>query len=84
MGWITVLGFSAAFLTTLAFLPQVLKVFKTRHTKDLSLGMYVVLVAGILLWLTYGLLIHDLPIVLANSVTFVLASSILVLKLIYK
>lgn len=74
-------GLVAGALTTSAFLPQVWRIWKTRSTKDISLGMYVVFVTGVGLWLIYGLLIGSLSVIAANAVTFVLALFILVMKL---
>lgn len=84
MNLITVLGLIAATCTTISFLPQAIKVIKTKHTKDLSLGMYIILTSGILLWLIYGILIGDLPIILSNCVTLIFTTSILYLKIKYK
>lgn len=78
---ITVVGFIAAGLTTFSFLPQALKTLKSKHTKDISLGMYAMFTTGIGLWLVYGLLLMDWPIILANIVTLALAGVILILKL---
>ena len=78
---ITLLGLAAAFCTTLAFVPQVVKTWRTRSTTDISLGMFLVLVIGIALWLAYGVLLGDVPLIAANLVTLVLAGTILVLKL---
>jgi MtN3 and saliva related transmembrane protein len=78
---ITALGLLAALLTTAAFLPQVLHTLATRDTRGISLRMYVIFVAGVLLWLLYGLLTRDLPLIVANAVTLVLAGTILYLKL---
>ena len=78
---LTFLGLAAAFCTTAAFIPQVVKTWKTRSTADISLGMFLVLVIGIVLWLAYGFLLGDLPLILANTVTLVLAGTILVFKL---
>jgi len=75
------IGYAAAVLTTAAFLPQVIKAVRTRKTTDISLGMYVLLVTGIALWLVYGLIIHAMPVVLANVVTLLLSGTILVMKL---
>jgi MtN3 and saliva related transmembrane protein len=74
---------AAGCCTTLAFVPQVLKTWRTRHTDDISLGMFVVFVSGVLLWLLYGLALGDMPIILANAATFVLAGSVLYFKLRY-
>ena len=78
---LNVLGFVAGVLTTAAFIPQVLKVWKTRSARDISLGMYAAFVSGVVLWLIYGLLLDSLPIILANIFTLVLALAILVMKL---
>jgi len=75
------IGYLAATLTTCAFLPQVIKVWKTRGVRDISLPMYGLFTLGVALWLGYGLMINSLPVVLANGTTFVLALSILVAKL---
>ena len=79
----TVLGFLAAICSTFAFLPQVLKTWRTRSTKDISLGMFLVLVAGIVLWLVYGLIRGDIPLIAANAVTLLFAGVILFFKLRY-
>jgi MtN3 and saliva related transmembrane protein len=79
----TIIGLIAATLTTIAYLPQAIKIIRTRHTKDLSLLMYIVLTIGIVLWLIYGLMLSILPIILANIVTLTLTSIILALKMKY-
>jgi len=84
MTLITALGLLAALLTTLAFLPQVIKCWKTQRTRDVSFIMYVILVTGVFLWLVYGFLIKDLPLILANLITLILVSSVLFLKIKYK
>jgi MtN3 and saliva related transmembrane protein len=76
-----ILGYVAAFLTTVAFFPQTIKTIRTRDTKSISLAMYVMFTAGIALWLVYGLLVESWPLIFANSITFLLALTILVLKL---
>lgn len=78
------IGSIAAVLTTFAFLPQVIKVIKTKDTESIALGMYLMQVVGIALWLIHGLVIQDLPLILANSVSFLLSGIILVYKIIYK
>ncbi|MBJ7406334.1 MAG: SemiSWEET family sugar transporter [Bradyrhizobium sp.] len=80
---IKLIGFAAATCTTVAYAPQAIKVWKTRSTGDISLGMFLVMVLGIALWLVYGLLSGDAPLVAANAVTMVLAGGILVMKLRY-
>jgi MtN3 and saliva related transmembrane protein len=81
MSALTILGLAAGFCTTLAFLPQVIKTYRTRSTADISLGMFLVMVLGIILWLIYGVLLGDLPLIAANSVTLFLAGAILALKI---
>jgi MtN3 and saliva related transmembrane protein len=75
------IGFIAAILTTVSFVPQVLKVWRTRSAKDISLGMYSLFTLGIAAWLVYGVLIDSWPVILANLVTLMLAGSVLVMKL---
>ncbi len=77
----TWIGIAAAVLTTTAFAPQAIQAWRTRSTKDVSLAMFSLMVSGIVLWLAYGLLINDLPLIVANAVTLVLAGSILVAKI---
>lgn len=84
MNAITLIGFSAATLTTVAFVPQVVRAWRSRSTRDISLPMFLVLALGIGLWLIYGAMIGDLPLIVANGVTLVLVLMILVLKLRYK
>ncbi|MGB0909162.1 MAG: SemiSWEET transporter [Nitrospirales bacterium] len=84
MNWTTVLGLIAGMLTTIAFLPQVLKTWKTKSANDVSLGMFLTLCLGIILWIVYGISIHDIPLIVANGVTFILAFTILCLKIRYK
>jgi len=83
INWITYLGFVAGMLTTIAFLPQVVKSWKTKRTDDVSVVMYVVLVIGVFLWLIYGLMIRDLPLILANLVAFIFTFFVLMLKIKY-
>jgi len=78
------IGYLAACLTTLSFLPQALHTFRTRDVRGISLGMYALFTAGVALWLVYGLLLAAWPIVLANAVTLALALAILVMKLRYR
>lgn len=80
---IELVGGLAALLTTLCWLPQALKLLRTRETRDLSLIAYVAFSAGVLLWLLYGLLIGSVPVIAANAVTLVLALGIVSLKLRY-
>lgn len=78
---VTLLGLAAGTLTTAAFVPQVLKTWKSRSARDISLGMFAALVTGIILWIVYGVLTASLPVVVANAVTLGLAGAILVMKL---
>ena len=80
---LTFVGLAAAFCTTVAFVPQVVKTWQTRSTDDISLGMFLLMTLGIFLWLVYGAFLGDLPLVAANVVTFGLAVTILVFKLRY-
>ena len=75
------IGDLAASLTTLSFLPQVLRVWRTGQTRDISLAMYVVFVSGVVMWLVYGILIMKWPVIVGNAVTLLLAGSVLIMKL---
>jgi MtN3 and saliva related transmembrane protein len=76
-----VVGYAAGLLATIAFVPQVVKTFKERSARDISLGMYVLFCAGVSLWLLYGLLIGSWPVVVSNFVTLVLSGAVLAMKL---
>jgi MtN3 and saliva related transmembrane protein len=76
-----IIGTLAAILTTLAFIPQAVHVIKTQDTKSLSLSMYVMFFTGVLLWLVYGIMNSDYPLIVANSITGLLAFTILVVKI---
>jgi MtN3 and saliva related transmembrane protein len=78
MEWV---GYLAALMTTLAFVPQAIKTIRTRDTRSISLGMYVVFTAGIAMWLVYGIALDSMPMILSNIVTFLLSATILGLKL---
>ena len=78
------IGYFAAALTTAAFVPQAWLTWKTRRTDGVSLAMYGIFTAGIALWLTYGLRLGAMPIVVANIVTLLLACFILIMKIRYK
>jgi MtN3 and saliva related transmembrane protein len=77
------IGYAAAGLTTLSFLPQAWLTFRTRDVSGISLGMYSAFTFGVALWLLYGLMVGAWPIVVANAVTLVLAFIILCMKLRY-
>lgn len=80
---ITILGLLAGTLTTISFVPQVMKTWKFKETKDISLLMYIIFFTGILLWFSYGLLINNVPIIIANGASLVLVSIVLILKIRY-
>ncbi len=82
--YITTLGLVAGVLTMIAYLPQLIKTWKSKSADDLSWSMLIILCTGIVLWLVYGIYIHNLPVIAANVVTFVFATIILVLKIRYK
>jgi len=83
MDLITIMGYVAGVCTTSAFLPQAVKIARSKQTKDISLMMYSVLTTGIVLWCVYALVNHDWPLALANGVTLLLAGWILLLKIRY-
>jgi MtN3 and saliva related transmembrane protein len=76
------LGYCAATLTTLSFLPQAMLTLRTRNVSGISLGMYSAFTLGVALWLAYGVVLGEWPIIIANTLTLALASVILVLKLV--
>jgi len=78
------LGLLAGTLTTVAFVPQVAKIWKTKHARDISLGMFAIFSSGVLLWLFYGIEIGAMPVIVANAVTLGLSLTILIFKLRYK
>jgi MtN3 and saliva related transmembrane protein len=78
---IELLGLGAAFLTTFGFVPQVIKMVRTKDTSSISLSMYVVLVTGVSLWLVYGILLQRPAIIFANSVSMILQLWIIIIKL---
>ena len=77
------IGYTAATLTTASFVPQAWLTFRTRDVSGISLGMYSAFTLGVALWLLYGLSLGAWPVVVANSITLMLALSILVMKLRY-
>jgi len=76
-------GIIAAFLTTISFLPQVIKIYKTKNTRDLSLWTFVIFLVGVCCWLLYGILIGEVPVIIANLMTMVLIIYIIIMKLRY-
>ncbi len=81
MKLVTIIGLVAAACTTISFLPQAIRIIKLRETRDISLLTYVLLEAGIFLWLVYGILIANLPVTLANGITLIFTTIILALKI---
>jgi MtN3 and saliva related transmembrane protein len=81
---IQLIGLLAGACTTIAFLPQVIKTWQSRSAKDLSLSMFSIFCLGVTLWLIYGILMNDIPVMIANGLTLVLASTLLYFKLRFK
>lgn len=84
MNYTEFIGYAAAFCTTIAFLPQAIKVYKTKSAKDLSLGMFLFFTSGLILWLIYGISIENNPMIAANAVTLILAIFIIAFKIKFK
>ncbi len=78
------IGYAAAALSTIAFIPQVLHTWRMRSGRGISLGMYATFTSGVALWLAYGILLDAWPIIVANVITLTLALSILVMKIRYR
>jgi len=76
-----IIGYVAAFCTTVAYFPQASKVFKTQKTKDISLGMFLLMTFGIACWLVYGIMLSEMPIISANGISLIFASYILFVKI---
>ncbi len=76
-----IIGYSAAFLTTIAFAPQAYQSWKTRNLEGISLPMYSLFTSGVALWFFYGLYIHSMPVIIANAITLVLSAIVLSLKI---
>lgn len=83
MDKVTLVGTIAGFCTTVSFLPQVIKIYRTKSVHDLSLLMFVIFAIGVICWLVYGVLTHSVPIIIANSVTLLLSGYILFMKIRY-
>jgi MtN3 and saliva related transmembrane protein len=81
MSMVEIIGSVGATCTTLAFVPQVLQIWKTRSAKDVSLPMYITFMVGIICWFTYGLMLNAWPIIVANIITFALALAVILMKL---
>ncbi|MEH2223985.1 SemiSWEET transporter [Nostoc sp.] len=84
MDFITILGLAAATITTISFLPQMLKTWQTKSAKDVSLVTLITFISGVFLWLIYGIYLQSLPIILANAVTLIFNLIILWLKIKYR
>jgi MtN3 and saliva related transmembrane protein len=78
------IGLIAGLLTTTAFIPQVLKIYRTKSGKDISARMISLFTTGLVLWLIYGILLRSMPLILSNSVTLVLSLAIIALKIRYR
>lgn len=81
---VNLLGIAAGSLTTVAFVPQVVKTWRTKSGDDISTGMFLLFATGVVLWLLYGVALQAAPIVIANSITLILALAIIVLKVRYR
>lgn len=80
---IEIVGMLAAILTTISFIPQVYKIYKSKSAEDVSMSMFLMFTVGLFLWLWYGIIIVSWPIILANTVTIILALAIIFLKIKY-
>ena len=83
MDWITIIGFAAAFCTTASFLPQAIKTVRTKNTSGISLYMYILFTAGTFLWMLFGIFSHNMPVTIANVITFGFSAAILFYKIKY-
>lgn len=77
---VELLGFVAGACSTLAFVPQVLRVWKTRSARDISYGMYFIFLSGNVLWFAYGVSTHAIPLIVCNVVTILLSAAVVVMK----
>lgn len=75
------IGYIAATLTTIAFVPQVVRIYQTKDTHSISIGMFVIFCSGLICWGIYGIIIRQIPIIVANSLTLTLSGYILFMKL---
>lgn len=82
IGWVEILGLTAGACTTAAVVPQIRKAWKTKEVEDVSPGMFFVLILGLFLWLTYGIIKSDIPIMVTNGLAFFL--NVFMLFLIYR
>jgi len=79
-----ILGIVAGVLTSISFIPQIIKIRKTKSTKDLSWGMFGIFSFGVILWLIYGIMINEFPVILANAITLSFCLIIIYYKFKYK
>ena len=77
-------GLIAGILTTIAFLPQAMQIYKTKHTKDLSLSMFLIFSLGVLTWAIYGFMLGAYPVIIANGLTLIICFYIIIMKIKYK
>ncbi len=80
----TIVGIMAGSLTTISLIPQAIKVWQTKSATDLSLPMYILFTSGVFCWMTYGVMLQQLPIIIPNFIAFLLALFILSIKIVYK
>ncbi|MEK6969155.1 MAG: SemiSWEET transporter [Nanoarchaeota archaeon] len=83
MSFIDIIGYAAGFLILISIIPQIIKSWKTKSTKDISLLRYLIYAAGVVLWLVYGIVLYNGPMMVVNGINLILASSILYLKFKY-
>jgi MtN3 and saliva related transmembrane protein len=81
MNTATIIGLSAAFLSSISMIPQVIKVYRTKKTKDLSLGAFSVLAVGLFLWFVYGIMIQAIPVIIGNAIGLSLVCYIIIMKI---
>ncbi len=84
MHTLDILGYIAGAMTTISFIPQVVRTWKTKSTKDISLAMFILFCLGVATWMIYGIILNSWPIIIANGVVLVLGLNILVMKIVYK
>ena len=78
------LGYAAGIMTTIAFIPQILQIYKTKSAKDVSLAMFLLFTTGVVLWLVYGIKANAFPVIVANAITLLLSCVILFFKFKYR
>ncbi|WP_253308534.1 MULTISPECIES: SemiSWEET transporter [unclassified Rickettsia] len=79
-----IMGYIAGILTTIAFVPQVIKTYQSRSTQNISLSMYVIYCTSVVLWLIYGILINSFPLIITETITLILSGAILIMKCLWK